>query len=60
MKSGDASYALPFSYMTLVFGATYDFFIFSTQPDWISYVGAATIVSGAILLGTREVLKKNR
>jgi drug/metabolite transporter (DMT)-like permease len=58
MKSGDASYVLPFSYMTLVFGAAYDFFIFSTQPDWISHVGAATIVSGAILLGTREVLKK--
>ncbi len=58
MRSGDASYVLPFSYMTLVFAAAYDYFIFSTQPDGISVIGALTIISGAILLGTREIFQK--
>ena len=59
MRSGDASYVLPFSYMTIVFAAVYDFLIFTTKPDWISVIGAIIIVSGAILLGTREIFKQS-
>ena len=58
MRSGDASYVLPFSYMTLVYAALYDYFIFSTKLDWISVLGAFKIISGAILLGTREIFQK--
>ena len=57
LRSGDASYVLPFLYMTLVFAAVYDYFIFSNQPDWISFLGSLTIISGAILLGTREIIQ---
>ena len=53
MRSSDASYVLPFSYLSLVFATIYDFFIFKSQPDWISYLGAFTIVSGALVLGAK-------
>ena len=53
MRSSDASYVLPFSYLSLVFATIYDFWIFKSQPDWISYLGAFTIVSGAIVLGVK-------
>ncbi|MBG56535.1 MAG: hypothetical protein CL935_05380 [Deltaproteobacteria bacterium] len=53
MRSSDASYVLPFSYLSLVFATIYDFFIFKSQPDWISYLGAFTIFSGALVLGVK-------
>ena len=53
MRSSDASYALPFSYLSLVFATIYDFLIFKSQPDWISYLGAFTILSGAIILSLK-------
>jgi len=49
MRSSDASYVLPFFYLSLVFATIYDFWIFKSQPDWISFLGAFTIVSGAII-----------
>ena len=53
MRSSDASYVLPFSYLSLVFATIYDFWIFKSQPDWISFLGAFTIVSGAIILSVK-------
>ena len=53
MRSSDASYVLPFFYLSLVFATIYDFWIFKSQPDWISYLGAFTIVSGAIILSVK-------
>ena len=53
MRSSDASYVLPFSYLSLVFATIYDFWIFKSHPDWISYLGAFTIVSGAIILSVK-------
>ena len=49
MRSSDASYSLPFLYLSLVFATIYDFWIFQIQPDWISFLGAFTILSGAII-----------
>ena len=60
MKRSDASYALPFLYVTLVFASVYDYFIFTTLPDWVSVLGAMTIVSGALLLGSGESVRKER
>ena len=60
MKRSDASYALPFLYITLVFASVYDYFIFTTHPDWVSVLGAMTIVSGALLLGIGESVRKER
>ena len=60
MRSGDASFALPFSYSTLIFATIYDFWIFSVIPGWISVLGAAIILSGALLLGWREIVLSRR
>ena len=54
LRRSDASYVLPFSYLTLVFATFYDIWIFKSQPDWISALGACTIVSGALILGMKE------
>ena len=54
LRRSDASYVLPFSYLTLVFATFYDIWIFKSQPDWISTLGACTIVSGALILVMKE------
>ena len=54
MRMSDASYVLPFSYLTLVFATIYDIWVFKSQPDWISFLGAFTIVSGSIILSMKE------
>lgn len=56
MRSGEASFALPFSYSTLVFATIYDFWVFGYLPDWISVLGGVIILSGAMLLAWREVV----
>ena len=58
MAMADASYVAPFSYMTLVFAALYDFAIFAQIPDRFSLIGAALILTGAVLLAWRENLHK--
>lgn len=60
MRSGDASFALPFSYSTLIFATVYDFWIFDVTPGWISILGAVIILSGALLLGWREIIRDRR
>lgn len=54
----DASFVTPFSYLTLVFAAAYDFAIFGVTPTGLSYLGAATIIAGAALLAWREARAK--
>lgn len=54
MARADASFVAPFSYATLVFAALYDFFLFDVVPDSITWLGAAIILSGALLLALRE------
>ena len=54
----DASFVTPFSYLTLVFAAVYDFAIFGVTPTGLSYLGAGTIIAGAALLAWREALLK--
>ncbi|GAB5449269.1 MAG: DMT family transporter [Gymnodinialimonas sp.] len=54
----DASFVAPFSYLTLVFAALYDFAIFGVTPTGLSYLGAATIIAGAALLAWREARAK--
>lgn len=57
MRSGDASYVLPFSYSTLVFAALFDFWIFAVVPDNTSIIGAGIIIFGALMLAWREAVK---
>ncbi|MEM8631341.1 MAG: DMT family transporter [Pseudomonadota bacterium] len=54
LSRADASFAVPFSYATLVFAAIYDGVLFATWPDALSLLGAATILAGAALLAWRE------
>ncbi len=54
MKSADASFAVPFFYLTLVFAAIYDFGLFGVIPDSVSWLGAAIIIAGALFLAYRE------
>ena len=55
MKSADAGYAIPFSYVTLVFAALYDLAAFGDWPDLASQIGMAVIVAGALLLALRTM-----
>lgn len=54
MARADASFVTPFSYLTLVFAALYDFAAFGVTPTGLSFLGAATIIAGAALLAWRE------
>lgn len=58
MARADASFVTPFSYLTLVFAALYDFAIFGVTPTGLSYLGASTIIAGAALLAWREARLK--
>ncbi|WP_146344147.1 DMT family transporter [Falsiphaeobacter marinintestinus] len=54
MARADASFVAPFSYATLVFAALYDFLVFGARPSWVSVLGAAIILAGALMLALRE------
>lgn len=54
MARADASFITPFSYMTLLFASLYDLLIFDVIPDAISWMGAGTIIVGALILAWRE------
>ena len=54
MKRADASFAVPFSYATLIFAGLYDFAVFDVVPVPSSLTGAAIIVTAALVLVWRE------
>ena len=60
MARAEASFVAPFSYATLVFAALYDFALFGVVPDWVTWVGAAIILGGALMLALREAQLRRR
>jgi drug/metabolite transporter (DMT)-like permease len=58
MARADASFVAPFSYGTLIFAALYDVVFYKVIPDLVTLVGAAIIISGAVLLAVREARAK--
>lgn len=54
MRRADASFAVPFSYATLVFAGLYDLAAFGVVPQATSLIGGAIIVSAALILVWRE------
>lgn len=60
MARADASFVTPFSYLTLVFAALYDFAIFGVTPTGLSLLGAGTIIAGAAVLAWREQVNRAR
>lgn len=58
MMRGEASFVSPFFYASLVFAAAYDLMVFDVMPDFVSFIGAGTILGGAALLAWRETVRK--
>ncbi|MEM8551924.1 MAG: DMT family transporter [Pseudomonadota bacterium] len=58
LSMADASFVAPIGYTALVFAALYDLAIFNVVPDWVSALGAALILTGAITLAVREARGK--
>lgn len=56
----EASFVAPFSYATLVFATLYDFVFFGVLPGWVTWLGAAIILSGALMLALREAQLRRR
>lgn len=54
MRQSDASFVAPFFYLTLVWAAGFDLWLFGVLPDAVSLMGAAVLVSGAGLLVWRD------
>lgn len=54
MRRADASFVVPFSYVTLIFATFYDYLIFDVTPDRVSILGATIIITGALVLAWRE------
>ena len=59
MKRAEASFAVLFSYATLVFAGLYDFGVFGVIPLPTSLLGAAIIIAGGVLLVWREGRRAN-
>ena len=58
MARAEASFVAPFSYATLIFAAFYDALFYRNVPDMVSWIGAAIIIAGAVLLALREARLK--
>ena len=54
MRRSDASFVVPFWYLTLVFAAGFDFLVFEILPGLRSLTGAALIIVSALVLAWRE------
>ncbi|MDO5646925.1 DMT family transporter [Paracoccus sp. (in: a-proteobacteria)] len=54
MRRDDASFVVPFFYLTLIWAALFDLWWFEVLPDGISLIGAAVIIAGALLLVLRD------
>lgn len=54
----DISFVAPFSFTTLIFATVYDFTFFSQIPDYISIIGALTILVGALISAWRETIHR--
>ncbi|MEM9140351.1 MAG: EamA family transporter, partial [Pseudomonadota bacterium] len=53
MKRGDASLIVPLYYTILIFSGALDYAVFSEVPAKTTWVGAALIVAGAIIISLR-------
>ena len=53
-RGADANFVAPFCYATLIFAALYDLLFFNEVPDVVTWIGAGTIIAGAVLLALRE------
>lgn len=54
LRRGEASFVMPFFYLTLIFAAAYDYALFSEVPAQASWLGAGFIIASAITIAWRE------
>lgn len=59
MRRADASFVAPFFYLTLIWAAGFDLWVFGILPDKVSLAGALVLVSGAGLLVWRDRQRPN-
>lgn len=58
LRRGEASFVMPFFYLTLIFAAFYDYILFAEVPALASWIGAALIIASAITIAWRERLNR--
>ncbi|MEM8750795.1 MAG: DMT family transporter [Pseudomonadota bacterium] len=54
LRMGDASFVMPFSYITLVFAALYDLVLFGVIPVPLSLFGCVIIIVSGVILAWRD------
>ncbi|MDO5528711.1 MAG: DMT family transporter [Paracoccus sp. (in: a-proteobacteria)] len=54
MRRDDASFVVPFFYVTLIWAALFDLWVFGVLPDRVSFIGAGVVLAGALLLVWRD------
>ena len=58
LRRGEASFVMPFFYLTLIFAAFYDYILFAEVPALASWIGAALIIASASTIAWRERLNR--
>ncbi|MDF1599092.1 DMT family transporter [Mesorhizobium sp. YIM 152430] len=58
LRRGEASFVMPFFYLTLIFAAFYDYVLFAEVPALASWLGAALIIASAITIAWRERINR--
>jgi drug/metabolite transporter (DMT)-like permease len=58
LRRGDASFVMPFFYLSLIFAALYDYLVFAQYPTAASWLGAGHIIAGALTIGWRERISR--
>jgi len=58
LRRGDASFVMPFFYLSLIFAAFYDYLIFAQSPTAASWIGAGLIIAGALTIAWRERINR--
>lgn len=58
LRRGEASFVMPFFYLTLIFAAAYDYMLFAEMPALASWIGAALIIASAITIAWRERISR--
>ncbi|MHB2266229.1 DMT family transporter [Aliihoeflea sp. PC F10.4] len=58
LRRGDASFVMPFFYLSLIFAALYDYLVFAQVPNVASWLGASLIIVGALTIAWRERINR--
>lgn len=60
LRGADASFVAPFFYLTLIWAAGFDLWVFGVLPDGVSILGALVLVGGAGLMVWRDGVRRRQ